>query len=116
MYSMVLAAHHAALAAVRPGATASDVARAGHDLIAESGYHRYAAPRLGRGLGRGHQEGPWLGPADEVVLEPGMTLCLEPAIHLPDLFGARIADVVACTTSGAALLSTGSRDLHVLVH
>lgn len=43
-----------------------------------------------------------------------MTVCLEPAIYLPELFGARVADVVVCGEDGPELLSTGSRALHVL--
>lgn len=116
MYSVVLSAQQAALDAVRPGVAAADVARAAREVIEESGYGRYAAPHLGRGVGRGHDEGPWLGAPDQVVLGTGMTLCLEPAIRLPELFGARVADVVACTPDGAALLSGSPRDLHVVEH
>jgi Xaa-Pro aminopeptidase len=43
-----------------------------------------------------------------------MTFCLEPAIHVPDLFGARVADVVLCTEDGALPLGTTPHTLHIL--
>jgi Xaa-Pro aminopeptidase len=114
MYSVVLAAHAAALASVRPAAPAAAVARAAGEVIDGSGYGRFAAPHVGRGLGLGHDEAPRLRQDDRTPLGPGMTLCLEPAIYLPGLFGARVADVVACTATGPAPLTTGPRTLHVL--
>ncbi len=112
MYSVVLAAHGAALAAARPSAPASDVARAVGDVIDGSGYGRFASPHIGRGVGLGPDEGPRL--AEDTPLAPGMTFCLEPAIYVPDLFGARVADVVACTETGPLVLSGGPPALHVL--
>ncbi|WP_231619166.1 M24 family metallopeptidase [Nonomuraea sp. SBT364] len=114
MYSVVLAAHRAALAAVRPSATAEAVAAAARAVIEGSGYGHFAARSAGRGVGLGHDEGPRLRPGDDTALEPGMVLCVEPAIYVPDLFGARVADVAACTAHGAALLTSGPHPLHVL--
>ncbi|MGW0481832.1 M24 family metallopeptidase [Nonomuraea sp. NPDC003214] len=114
MYSVVLAAHRAALAAVRPAAPAGSVAAAARAVIEGSGYGHFAAPSAGRGLGLGHDEGPRLRPGEDTALEPGMVLCVEPAIYVPDLFGARVADVAACTAQGAALLTAGPQPLLVL--
>ncbi|MFI7701238.1 M24 family metallopeptidase [Nonomuraea sp. NPDC049480] len=112
MYSVVLAAHRAALSAARPPAPASDVARAVGDVIDGSGYGRFAAGHAGRGVGLGPDEAPRLG--EDTPLAPGMTFCLEPAIYVPDLFGARVADVVACTEAGPQVLSAGPPALYVL--
>jgi len=114
MYSVVLAAHDAALRSVRPTARAAEVVAAARDVIDGSGYGRFAAPGAGRGVGHGHDEGPRLSPGDGTVLAPGMTLCVEQAIYVPELFGARVADVAVCTETEAALLTSGSRTLHVL--
>ncbi|MDP9842393.1 M24 family metallopeptidase [Streptosporangium lutulentum] len=116
MYSVVLAAQRAAFDALRPGVPAAEAGRAAREVIEDSGYGHYAAERLGRGVGLGHDEGPWLAPGDPTVLAPGMTVCVEPAIYLPDLFGARVADVVVCTPTGARRLSGSSQSLHVLDH
>ncbi|TMR23812.1 aminopeptidase P family protein [Nonomuraea turkmeniaca] len=112
MYSVVLAAHGAALAAARPPAPAADVARAVGEVIDGSGYGRFAAARTGRGVGLGPDEGPRL--SEGTPLAPGMTFCLEPAIYVPELFGARVADVVACTDTGPVVLTSGPPALHVL--
>ncbi|MBN6055648.1 M24 family metallopeptidase, partial [Nonomuraea sp. RK-328] len=107
MYSVVLAAHAAARRAVRPGVAASEVAAAVREVIDGSGYGRFAAPHAGRGVGLSHQEGPWLRAGDDTPLEAGVTLCVEPAIYVPELFGARVADVVVCGADGAVSLNAG---------
>ncbi|MGI5291314.1 M24 family metallopeptidase [Nonomuraea polychroma] len=112
MYSVVLAAHAAGLAAARPPAPAADVERAVGQVIDGSGYGRFAAAHAGRGMGLGPDEGPRLG--EDTPLAAGMTFCLEPAIYVPDLFGARVADVVACTQTGPLVLSLGPPALQVL--
>ncbi|MEU7990450.1 M24 family metallopeptidase [Streptosporangium canum] len=116
MYSVVLSAQRAALDSLRPGVPAAEAGRAAQEVIEGSGYGRYAAERLGRGVGLGQDERPWLVSGDTTVLAPGMTVCVEPAIYLPELFGARVADVVVCTPAGAERLSGSSQALHVLDH
>ncbi|MEU4726367.1 M24 family metallopeptidase [Nonomuraea dietziae] len=111
MYSVVLAARAAALEAVRPGAVALQVAGRARQVIEDSGYGDFGQVG-GRGVGWGHDEGPRLDEPEP--LADGMTLCLEPAIHLSGLFGARVADTVACGRDGALLLTPSSPALHVL--
>ncbi|MFI6738217.1 M24 family metallopeptidase [Nonomuraea sp. NPDC050451] len=112
MYSVVLAAHRAGLAAVRPGVPVDEVARAVGEVIDGSGYGHFAAAHVGRGVGLGHDEGPW--PGEDAVFEPGTVFCLEPAIYVPDLFGARVADVVVCADDGPVPLGAYPHTLHVL--
>ena len=114
MYSVILAARTAALRSARPAAPAESVARAVGDVIDGSGYGRFAAAHFGRGVGLGHDEGPRVVPGDDTPLEPGMTLCLEPAIYVPDLFGARVADVIAMTAEGPVTLGSSHHPLYVL--
>ncbi|MFF5205617.1 M24 family metallopeptidase [Streptosporangium sp. NPDC000396] len=114
MYSVVLAAQRAALDALRPGVTAAAIDRVAREVIDGSGYGDYAGQRSGRGLGLGQDEGPWLVPGDETVFVPGTTVCVEPAIYLPELFGARVADVVVCIPEGAQRLSASPQALHII--
>ncbi|MEU1732418.1 M24 family metallopeptidase [Streptosporangium sp. NPDC020145] len=116
MYSVVLAAQHAALDALRPGVTAAEVGRIAREVIEGSGYGNYAGPRPGRGVGLGPDEAPWLVPGDETVLTSGMTVCLEPSIYLPELFGARVADIAVCAPQGATRLTTTSPAFYVIDH
>ncbi|GAA2352990.1 M24 family metallopeptidase [Nonomuraea africana] len=111
MYSVVLAARAAALEAVRPGAPAAQVAGRALQVIEDSGYGDFAQVN-GRGVGWGPDEGPRLDEPEP--LADGMTLCVAPAIQLSGLFGARVADTVACGRDGALLLTPGSPALHVL--
>ncbi|MGP3931734.1 M24 family metallopeptidase [Nonomuraea sp. KM88] len=112
MYSVVAAAHRAGLSVMRPGVPVAAVSRAVGEVIDGSGYGRFAAAHAGRGIGLGHDEGP--RPGEDAVLAAGMTFCLEPAIYVPDLFGARVADVVACTDGGPLALGTSPHSLTVL--
>lgn len=116
MYSVVVAAREAGMAAVRPSVPASAVAAAVARAIDDSGYGRYAAPGAGRGVGLGIEEDPRLRTDDDTPLEPGMVLCLEPAIYVPELFGARVADMVACTESGPRPLTAAPSPLPILEH
>jgi Xaa-Pro aminopeptidase len=114
MYSVVLAAQRAAVEAIRPGVTAAQVSGIVTEVIEGSGYGNHAGDTHGRGVGLSPEEAPRLAPGDQTPLAPGVTVCVEPAIRLPDLYGARVADVVACTEQGAKRLSRSSRALHVL--
>ncbi|MFD0890601.1 M24 family metallopeptidase, partial [Streptosporangium algeriense] len=96
MYSVVLAAQDAILDALRPGLTAAQAGRVAREVIEGSGYGNYAVPCPGRGIGLGHEEDPRFLPGEETVLAEGTTVCVEPAIYLPELFGARVADVAVC--------------------
>lgn len=116
MYSVVVAAREAGMAAVRPSVPASAVAAAVARAIDDSGYGRYAAPGAGRGVGLGIEEDPRLRTDDDTPLEPGMVLCLEPAIYVPELFGARVADMVVCTESGPRPLTAAPSPLPILEH
>ncbi|MFI9556515.1 M24 family metallopeptidase [Nonomuraea endophytica] len=114
LYSVVLAAQSAALDGVRQALPAASVARSAQSMIEESGYGQFAAGHFGRGVGLADDEPPHLSPADPTTLTPGMALCLEPAVYLPDLFGARLADVALCTESTPRLLTTPPPALVVL--
>ncbi|MDA0634504.1 M24 family metallopeptidase [Nonomuraea sp. MCN248] len=114
VYSVLVAAHHAGMAAARHPATASAVASAVAQAIDDSGYGRYAAPAAGRGVGLGADEAPRLRADDDTPLEPGTVFCLEPAIYVPDLFGARLGDMVTCTDAGPHPLTAAPSVLPVL--
>ncbi|WP_211590509.1 Xaa-Pro peptidase family protein [Microbispora sp. H11081] len=112
MYSVVRAARDAAADRVRPGVACAEAAEAAREVVDGSGYGDYTAARTGRGIGLSQAEAPWLAAGE--TFASGMTVCLEPAIYLPDLFGARVADMVVCGEDGPETLSTGSLALHVL--
>ncbi|MBB6472740.1 Xaa-Pro aminopeptidase [Sphaerisporangium rubeum] len=114
LHAVLLTARDAALAAVRPGATAADVHTAAWTVLDDSGYGPYTATGTGHGIGLDPRETPRLAPGDGTPLEPGMTLVVAPGVHVPDLYGARVGDVVECTLSGVRPMNLAAPALHVL--
>lgn len=104
---VIAEAREAALAAIRPGASAAAVDAAARNVIARHSYGEYFTHGLGHEVGFGaiSLAPPRLHPASPDVLETGMVMNVEPAIYLPDRFGARHCDVVAVTPSGAEVLT-----------
>lgn len=95
----------AGIAAVRPGATASDVAHAGLDAQAARGFANSGVFKaLGHGLGLGW-DSPWLAPNDTTVLEPGMVLCLERTIRSEDGYLGDFEETVVVTETGCEVIT-----------
>jgi len=102
----------AALAAIRPGATAREVDKAARDVITQAGYGDYFTHRTGHGLGSEVHEPPYITSTSDLVLEEGMVFTVEPGIYLPGEFGVRLEEVAVVTENGCRILSKLSRDLH----
>lgn len=95
----------AGIAAIRPGATAADVARAGLDRLAARGFANDGVFKaLGHGVGLGW-DAPWLAPTDHTPLEPGMALCLERAIRSEDGYLGDFEETVIVTETGCEIIT-----------
>ena len=133
LYDAVLAAHAAAVAATRPGATLDSIhqaalrvlverlvdlgllAGAPEVLVAEEGYKRFYMHRTSHWLGLDtHDVGSLLAGAKARPLEPGMVLTIEPGLYVPDAAdlppdyrgcGIRIEDDVLVTADGCEVLT-----------
>ena len=134
VYQIVLAAHEAAIATVRPGATAGqihDVAVAElteglvqigaldgalSDLLEEQAYKAFFPHQTSHWLGLDvHDVGDYASSAGSRVLEPGMILTVEPGLYFsPDQedaalpfrgIGVRIEDDIIVTEEGMENLS-----------
>ncbi|MEZ4530701.1 MAG: M24 family metallopeptidase [Thermomicrobiales bacterium] len=96
----------AAMAALKPGAKASDAANA-----AEAAFARHGLPMAhyaGHQIGVSVNELPRLVPYDHSVIEPGMVFSVEPGAYQGKngTFGARSEKMVLVTASGPEVLST----------
>jgi Xaa-Pro aminopeptidase len=111
LHALVLAAHDAAVAAVRPGATAGEVDEAARAVIREAGLGDRFIHRVGHGLGLEVHEAPSLDPGGESVLEEGMVVTIEPGVYLPGWGGIRIEDDVVVEPAGGRMLTVADRSL-----
>ncbi len=76
-FEAAVACVEAGIEAIRPGAVAGDVARAGARTLDELGFDMGGAfSGFGHGVGLGW-DSPWLIPDDDTPLVPGMVLCVE---------------------------------------
>lgn len=112
IYQVVLDAQLAAIEAIKPGASCAQVDRVARDLIDEAGYGKYFGHGLGHGTGLEIHEAPRLARGqDEVLLEPGMIITVEPGIYLPDWGGIRIEDDILVTKTGHEVLTNVPKQL-----
>jgi Xaa-Pro aminopeptidase len=114
MYQAVLEAQEAAIAAVRPGATAADVDAAARGVLRRWKLARYFTHSTGHGLGLEIHEAPRLAAGQNQKLESGMVITIEPGAYIPGKCGVRIEDVVVVTASGCEVLTPGDKELVVI--
>jgi Xaa-Pro aminopeptidase len=107
----------AVCAAIRPGVTASQVYAVGERVMAESSViaaipvevaDTEGFPAVGHGIGLGW-EAPWLTPADQTVLVPGMTIAVETLIGHRTMGGGFFEENGVVTETGFDVLTTARR-------
>ncbi|MEU4716969.1 Xaa-Pro peptidase family protein, partial [Micromonospora purpureochromogenes] len=113
-YQVLHAAQRAAVAAVRPGVPAEAVDAAAREPITAAGYGDAFLHRTGHGIGLDGHEEPYVVAGNSRPLEPGMAFSIEPGIYLAGRHGARIEDIVVCTTDGVHRLNTTPTELIAL--
>jgi len=114
LYASVLEAQEAAIAAVRPGATAADVDGAARRVLHRRKLARYFTHSTGHGLGLEIHEAPRLAAEQDQKLAPGMILTIEPGVYVPGRWGVRIEDVVVVTASGCEVLNPTDKELVII--
>ncbi len=115
IYSTVLRAQRAGIEAARPGTPLVDVDKACRDIITDAGYGKNFVHSTGHGIGLEVHEGPSASTSGEGVLQPGMTLTIEPGIYVPGRGGVRIEDTLVITEGAPRVLTSGiSTDLTVV--
>jgi Xaa-Pro aminopeptidase len=111
VYAAVLESQLAAIAAVRPGASAASIDRAARRTLRQHGLDREFVHSTGHGLGLEIHEAPRLGKSDKTKLEAGMAITIEPGVYIEGWGGIRIEDTVLVTGTGCEILTPTSKDL-----
>jgi Xaa-Pro aminopeptidase len=105
----------AGIAAVRPGATAADVARAENDVFRKYGLGDYTTSKWtrvrGHGIGLFCDSKPHLLEDVDTPLAPGMALIVHPNTYHPEAGYIVLGDAVLVTDEGAEVLCRTPRDL-----
>ena len=114
MYQAVLEAQQAAIAQVRPGATAASIDTAARKVLRKHGLARYFTHSTGHGLGLEIHEAPRLAAGQTQELQPGMVITIEPGAYVPGQQGVRIEDVVVVTSAGCEVLTPTDKELIVV--
>jgi len=107
-----VAAQQAALAVLRAGVRAEEVAAAANEVYGVGGF----APgyRTGRSIGVAYLEAPELKDGDRTILQPGMTFAVDGGVTVAGRLGGRIGDSVVVTEGGFEYLTNYPRELTVL--
>lgn len=115
IHGLVLAAHDAAIAAVRAGTTTGAVDSAARQVINAAGMGDRFFHRVGHGLGLEAHEDPSLDPGSATVLEAGMVFTIEPGIYIPGWGGVRIEDDLVVERAGCRVLTKADRSLRIVL-
>ena len=109
IYSLVLAANRAAIAAVRPGMTGRELDAVARRIIRRAGFGKCFGHALGHGVGLEIHELPVAAKRSKTMLKPGMVVTIEPGVYIEGELGVRIEDLVLVTKDGCAVLSSSAK-------
>lgn len=114
VYSVVLAAQKAGIAAARAGMPGRELDAAARKVIEEAGYGDYFTHSFGHSLGLEIHESPNASPSETRPLPAGTVISAEPGIYLPGRFGVRIEDVLVLEEGGCRDITQSPKNLIVL--
>jgi Xaa-Pro aminopeptidase len=111
IHAIVLEAQEAAESAMRAGLKGRTVDAIARDLIGAAGHEQHFGHGLGHGVGLAIHEQPSAGRISEDVLQPGMTITVEPGVYIEGWGGVRIEDLVVVQEQGIEVLTAAPKEL-----
>jgi Xaa-Pro dipeptidase len=113
-YAAILAGEKAAIAAMKPGVTASALFDLAVKTTREAGMPHYQRTHVGHGIGLEPYDPPTLNAATPTALEPGMVFCVETPYYEHPFGGVQVEDAVEVTATGARRLTRSNQDLQIV--
>jgi Xaa-Pro aminopeptidase len=111
VHEVVREAQQAAINAMEPGISCSEVDLIARSRIDEAGYGAHFGHGLGHGVGLEIHEGPRLSRTSDDELPVGAVVTVEPGVYLAGVGGIRIEDMVEVRDDGPRVLGTSPREL-----
>lgn len=111
IYSTVLQAQLAGLAALKAGVKACEIDKISRDIIAEAGYGKYFSHSLGHGVGLFIHEYPSVSAKSDAVLQENIIVTVEPGIYIPGFGGVRIEDMLVVKNDGYINFANSPKEL-----
>jgi Xaa-Pro aminopeptidase len=110
-YRAVQEAQQAGVAAVQAGVSCGRVDAAAREVLRKNGLEGYFVHSTGHGLGLEVHEQPRLARGQEIRLEAGNVVTIEPGVYVQGAGGIRIEDEVAVHAGRNEVLTRVTRDL-----
>lgn len=114
VYEVVKKAQENCISNIRAGLTGARGDSLARDIITGEGFGDYFTHGTGHGVGLEIHEFPALNKSNEVSLEAGQIVTVEPGIYLPEKFGVRIEDMILLTDDGCIDLTHSPKELIIL--
>lgn len=114
IYNITLTAQALAIKEIKPGMTGIEADAIARNYIVSKGYGEAFGHSTGHGIGLEVHEAPGLSFRSKTILEPNMTVTVEPGIYLPEIGGVRIEDDIVITATGNERLTHATKELLIL--
>jgi Xaa-Pro aminopeptidase len=113
-YQALFEAQASAVSAAQAGTAAEAVDKVARDRLAAAELDQWFLHRLGHGIGVEAHEDPYLVDGNSAPLEAGNAFSVEPGFYIDGKWGARIEDIVVCTTDGPLALNNADHHLAIV--
>jgi Xaa-Pro aminopeptidase len=110
VFAAVQQAQSRAIAIMRPGVLAKEVDADARAALDAAGFGPFFCHGLGHGFGLDIHEIPFLRGGNEMALQPGMVITVEPGVYLEGWGGIRLEDDVLITDEGCEVLTNLPKD------
>lgn len=114
VYSIVLEAQLAGIAAAKPGATGAEIDGAARRVIEDAGYGKHFGHGFGHSLGLEIHEAPNANQGNNAPMPERAFTSAEPGIYIPGRFGVRIEDTMWYLPEGAKVITEAPKQLIIL--